>query len=92
MGEQISDGFDGMEGSLWRNVMSVECGNECLRVEHNLFCTNSSGLGVLSHITRVGGPRIVRARIGRKVLRDPIRVSKAFIFSPTDIELCKCIR
>ena len=39
MGEQ-SDGFDGMEGSLWRNVMSVECGNECLRVEHNLFCTN----------------------------------------------------
>ena len=30
MGEQ-SDGFDGMEGSLWRNVMSVECGNECLR-------------------------------------------------------------
>ena len=39
MGEQ-NDGFDGMEGSLWRNVMSVECGNECLRVEHNLFCTN----------------------------------------------------
>ena len=39
MSEQ-SDGFDGMEGSLWRNVMSVECGNECLRVEHNLFFTN----------------------------------------------------
>ena len=35
MGEQ-SDGFDGMEGSLWRNVMSVECGNECLRVEHSV--------------------------------------------------------
>ena len=47
MGEQ-SDGFVGAVGSLWNSVMSIECGNECLRVEHNLFCTNCLGLGVLS--------------------------------------------
>ena len=58
MGEQ-SDGFDGMEGSLWRNVMSVECGNECLRVEHNLFCTTCPGFIVLSRVSRVADINII---------------------------------
>ena len=31
-------------------VMSVECENACFKVEHDLFCTNCPGLGVLSHI------------------------------------------
>ena len=46
MGEH-SDDFVVLEGSLWKSVMSVECVIECLRVEHDLFCTNQpSVIGV----------------------------------------------